>query len=59
MFENMESADTYIWAVHSLNSVRMTGNFGENKEEMLQRLRDAYDKLDEEQFEKTFRREHL
>ena len=59
MFENMDSPDTYIWAVHSLNSVRMTGNFGENKEEMLQRLRDAYDKLDEDQFEKTFRREHL
>jgi len=59
LIENMDSPETFLWSVHSLNSVHLTGRVGENKEEMVRRLDRVIGSLDEKRFRETFRREHL
>ena len=46
-------------AAHSLDSVRIAGFIGKSRQAMLDRLQHAIDHMDEELFNKTFRRDHL
>lgn len=57
--ENLDLPETYFWAAHAMDSVRIAGVIGESREKMLQTLQHAIDTIDEEHFAKTFRREHI
>ena len=51
--------ETYFWAAHAMDSVRIAGVIGESRDKMLAILQQAIDTIDEEKFAKTFRRDHL
>ena len=51
--------ETYFWAAHAMDSVRIAGVIGENRDKMLEILQQAIDTIDEEKFAKTFRRDHI
>lgn len=57
--ERLNLPSTYFWAAHSLDSVRIAGFIGKSRQMMLARLQHAIDTIDEELFNKTFRRDHL
>ena len=57
--EHLNLPSTYFWAAHVLDSVRIAGFIGKSRPMMLARLQYAIDNIDEELFNKTFRREHL
>lgn len=57
--ERLSLPSTYFWAAHSLDSVRIAGFIGKSRSMMLARLQHAIDHLDEELFNRTFRRDHL
>ena len=57
--ENLNLPQTYFWAAHAMDSVRIAGYIGDSKEKMLRILQDNIDTIDEEKFAKTFRRDHI
>lgn len=42
-----------------MDSVRIEGNIGSDREKMLKILQQNIDTIDEEKFAKTFRRDHI
>ncbi len=60
LLENLNQPDIYFWAAHSLDSVRLQDYLTkENRNVMIKTLTDVIDTLDEEKFEKTFKRVSL
>ena len=57
--ENLDLPNTYFWAAHSLDSVRIAGNLKKYRDKMINILDEAIENMDEEQFNKTFKRTHL
>lgn len=60
LLENLEQPETYFWAAHALDSVRLAGELTkENREKMIGVLEESIRTMDEDQFEKTFKRMSL
>lgn len=59
LLENLKLPETYFWAAHLLDSVRIAGMLGENREKMIKILEDAIENMDDEKFKQTFKRRHL
>lgn len=59
LIENLDLPDTYFWAAHSLDSVRIAGNLKSRRQEMIEILDEAIENMDEELFNKTFKRTHI
>lgn len=59
LIENLYLPDTYFWAAHSLDSVRIAGNLKSRRQEMIEILDEAIENMDEELFNKTFKRTHI
>mgnify|MGYP002858385029 CR=1 FL=1 len=60
LLENLEQPETFFWAAHSLDSVRLAGDLTKkNREDMIKTLKEAISTLDEDKFEKTFKRMSL
>ena len=57
--ELLDIPETYLWAAHSLDSTRIAGLLRDHKDEMLATLQHSIDTIDDEVFNKTFRRDHL
>ena len=59
LIENLDLPDTYFWAAHSMDSVRIAGNLKSRRQEMIEILDEAIENMDEELFNKTFKRTHI
>lgn len=60
LLENLEQPETFFWAAHALDSVKMQGSLtAENRKKMIQTLDQAICTMDEDAFEKRFRRNSL
>ena len=59
LIENLDLPDTYFWAAHSMDSVPVAGNLRRHRQEMIEILDDAIKNMDEEIFNRTFKRNHL
>lgn len=60
IIEQLDQPDTYFWAAHSLDSVRVQDYLTtKNREKMAKILGDAIEHMDEDQFEMTFHRTSL
>ncbi|MBP3818003.1 MAG: radical SAM protein [Butyrivibrio sp.] len=60
ILENLDLPDTYFWAAHSLDSVRLQDYLTkENRGKMIDTLDNAINTLDEDKFEKVFKRTSL
>ncbi len=59
LIENLDLPDTYFWAAHSMDSVRIAGNLKSRRHEMIEILDAAIENMDEELFNKTFKRTHI
>lgn len=60
LLENLEQPETFFWAAHALDSVKIEGNLNSrNREKMIRTLNHAIQTLDEDMFEKTFNRSSL
>lgn len=59
LLENLNLPETYFWAAHSLDSVRIAGYLNKSRDKMIQTLQRAIDNMDEEKFNRTFKRTHL
>jgi alkylhydroperoxidase family enzyme len=60
LLENLEQPETYFWAAHALDSVRLAGDLTkENREKMIGVLKKSISTMDEDKFEKTFKRMSL
>lgn len=59
ILENLEDPEMHFWASHILNSTRMAGYIGRDREWMLKKLNRDIDEMDEERFKKDFKRVHL
>jgi len=59
LIENLDLPDTYFWAAHSMDSVRIAGNLKSRRREMIEILDAAIENMDEELFNKTFKRTHI
>ena len=59
LIENLYLPDTYFWAAHSMDSVRIAGNLKSRRQEMIEILDEAIENMDEELFNKTFKRTHI
>ena len=57
--ENLNLPETYFWAAHAMDSVRIAGYLRDDKEKMLKILQQNIETIDEEKFSKTFRRDHI
>jgi len=58
LLENLNLPNTYFWAAHSLDSVRMAGMVEEQREQMITVLEKRIETIDEQKFEKNFQRIH-
>lgn len=59
LIENLYLPDTYFWAAHSMDSVRIAGNLKSRRQEMIEILDEAIENMEEELFNKTFKRTHI
>lgn len=59
LLENLNLPDTYFWAAHSLDSVRIAGMLEEQREQMITVLERRIEAMDEKKFEKNFQRMHM
>lgn len=59
LIENPDLPDTYFWVAHSMDSVRIAGNLKSRRREMIEILDAAIENMDEELFNKTFKRTHI
>ena len=57
--ERLNLPETFFWAAHAMDSVRIMGYIGESREKMFETLQNAIDMIDEEKFSKTFRLDHI
>lgn len=57
--EELTIPNTYLWAAHSLDSTRIAGLLGEEKEAMLKALQHSIETIDDDVFSATFRRDRL
>lgn len=57
--ENLDLPDTYLWAAHSLDVVRMAGSLCDDQQKMVQLLEHTIDNMDEELLRKHFEREKM
>lgn len=59
LIENLNLPKTYLWSKHPLNSTRIEGMLGEDKEKMIEEIKYNMEHIDEEEFEKNFKRDRL
>ena len=57
--ENLKLPETYFWAAHSLDVVRMAGYLCEDQQKMVQLLEHTITNLDEERLREHFQREKM
>lgn len=57
--EHLNLPETYFWAAHAMDSVRIAGYIGKSREKMLESLQNTIETIDEEKFAKTFKRTHI
>lgn len=58
LLEHLNLPNTYFWAAHSLDSVRIAGMLEEQREQMITVLEKRIETMDEQKFEKNFQRMH-
>ncbi len=60
LLENLAQPETYFWAAHSLDSVRLQDYLtDDNRKNMIKTLTHTIDTMDEDKFEKMFKRTSL
>ena len=57
--ENLKLPETYFWAAHSLDVVRMAGYLCEDQQKMVQFLERTIASLDEDRLREHFQREKM
>ena len=59
VLENLELPELYFWANHILNSTPVSGYVGQDREWMLNRIEKSLAEVNDEEFKRTFKRNHL